>query len=412
MKAEIIAVGTEILLGDIVNTNAQFLAKELANVGIEVFKQTVIGDNSERLSQAFEEALASCDMVITTGGLGPTEDDLTKETACQVLGMSSVLHKPSLIALEAFFKKVGKEIPESNYKQVYFPKEATVLSNPNGTAPGAILQQGKKTIIVLPGPPKEMMPMFRNLVKPYLMKMSNGVIVSEMVRVLGVGEGYAAEKLKDLIENGQNPTVAPYAKEEDVVFRITAKAKSFEDALKMIYPLKMEVKNRMGIDAYAEGDDITIQAVVADLLKRKNLTIAVAESCTGGQIASRLAEQSGISKNFLEGIVAYTDDSKIKRLGVKRESLEKYTAVSENVAEEMAKGVVEMVGADIGISTTGYAEKGDGVSDEMSGIVFIGIIYNGKTHVQKHSFTGNRNTVRRKASIAALDFVRRCILNE
>ena len=215
-----------------------------------------------------------------------------------------------------------------------------------------------------------------------------------------------------MIENGQNPTVAPYAKEEDVVFRITAKAKSFEDALKMIYPLKMEVKNRMGIDAYAEGDDITIQAVVADLLKRKNLTIAVAESCTGGQIASRLAEQSGISKNFLEGIVAYTDDSKIKRLGVKRESLEKYTAVSENVAEEMAKGVVEMVGADIGISTTGYAEKGDGVSDEMSGIVFIGIIYNGKTHVQKHSFTGNRNTVRRKASIAALDFVRRCILNE
>lgn len=411
MRAEIIAVGTEILLGDIVNTNAQFLARELAGVGIEVFRQTVVGDNPERLRRAFEDALANCDMVITTGGLGPTEDDLTKETACEVLGMSPVLHEPSLAALEAFFKKIGREIAKSNYKQVYFPEEATVLSNPNGTAPGAILPKDGKTVIVLPGPPREMRPMYINLVKPYLLGMGNGVIASETVRVLGVGESSAAERLKDLIENGHNPTVAPYAKEEDVVFRITAKAQSYDDAQELIAPIKAEVERRLGIDAYAEGEDATIQAVVAGLLNGKNLTIAVAESCTGGQIASRLVECSGISANLLEGTVAYTDDAKVRRLGVKRESLEKYTAVSEAVAAEMAQGAAGMTGADIGLSTTGYAEGGDGVPDDMAGVVFVGITYNGRTQVKRCSFTGDRNTVRRKASVAALDLVRRCVLS-
>ena len=230
MRAEIISVGTEILLGDIVNTNTQFLAKELAYIGIEVYRQEVIGDNEDRLLGILEEALKRSDMVITTGGLGPTKDDLTKETACKFFNMDLELHEESLKALEEYFSRMGRKIVESNYKQVYFPKEAIVLPNPNGTAPGAILEKNNKYIVILPGPPKEMKPMYLNYVKPYLIKKGDGIIESKVIRVLGIGESMAAEKLKKFIENGVNPTVAPYAKEEDVILRITAKDESDEEA--------------------------------------------------------------------------------------------------------------------------------------------------------------------------------------
>ena len=238
MRAEIISVGTEILLGDIVNTNTQFLAKELASIGIEVYRQEVIGDNEDRLLGILEEALKRSDMVITTGGLGPTKDDLTKETACKFFNMDLELHEKSLKQLEEYFSRMGRKIVESNYKQVYFPKEAIVLPNPNGTAPGAILEKNNKYIVILPGPPKEMKPMYLNHVRPYLIKKGDGIIESKVVRVLGIGESMAAEKLKEFIENGVNPTVAPYAKEEDVIFRITAKAEREEEALKLIEPVK------------------------------------------------------------------------------------------------------------------------------------------------------------------------------
>ena len=219
MRAEIISVGTEILLGDIVNTNTQFLAKELASIGIEVYRQEVIGDNEDRLLGILEEALKRSDMVITTGGLGPTKDDLTKETACKFFNMDLELHEKSLKELEEYFSRMGRKIVESNYKQVYFPKEAIVLPNPNGTAPGAILEKNNKYIVILPGPPKEMKPMYLNHVRPYLIKKGDGIIESQVIRVLGIGESMAAEKLKKFIENGSNPTVAPYAKEEDILFQ-------------------------------------------------------------------------------------------------------------------------------------------------------------------------------------------------
>ncbi|MBS6602010.1 MAG: competence/damage-inducible protein A [Clostridium sp.] len=410
MRAEIISVGTEILLGDIVNTNTQFLAKELASIGIEVYRQEVIGDNEDRLLGILEEALKRSDMVITTGGLGPTKDDLTKETACKFFNMDLELHEKSLKQLEEYFSRMGRKIVESNYKQVYFPKEAIVLPNPNGTAPGAILEKNNKYIVILPGPPKEMKPMYLNHVRPYLIKKGDGIIESKVVRVLGIGESMAAEKLKEFIENGVNPTVAPYAKEEDVIFRITAKAEREEEALKLIEPVKNKVKEILGEDVYGEGEDTTIEKVVGDLLIKNNLKISTAESCTGGMIASRLVSISGISDAFLEGAVTYSNEAKVRTLNVKEETLKKYGAVSEETAREMAEGIAKRTGSDIAVVTTGIAGPGGGTEEKPVGLVYIGLYYKGEVFVYKNVFNGNRQEVRTKATVRALDIVRRKIM--
>lgn len=410
MRAEIISVGTEILLGDIVNTNTQFLAKELASIGIEVYRQEVIGDNEDRLLGILEEALKRSDMVITTGGLGPTKDDLTKETACKFFNMDLELHEKSLKQLEEYFSRMGRKIVESNYKQVYFPKEAIVLPNPNGTAPGAILEKNNKYIVILPGPPKEMKPMYLNHVRPYLIKKGDGIIESKVVRVLGIGESMAAEKLKEFIENGVNPTVAPYAKEEDVIFRITAKAEREEEALKLIEPVKNKVKEILGEDVYGEGEDTTIERVVGDLLIKNKLKISTAESCTGGMIASRLVSISGISDAFLEGAVTYSNEAKVRTLNVKEETLKKYGAVSEETAREMAEGIAKRTGSDIAVVTTGIAGPGGGTEEKPVGLVYIGLYYKGEVFVYKNVFNGNRQEVRTKATVRALDIVRRKIM--
>ena len=410
MRAEIISVGTEILLGDIVNTNTQFLAKELASIGIEVYRQEVVGDNQDRLLGILEEALNRSDMVITTGGLGPTNDDLTKETACKFFNMDLELHQESLKALEEYFFKMGRKITESNYKQVYFPKEAIVLPNPNGTAPGAILEKNNKYIVILPGPPREMKPMYLNHVKPYLIKKGDGIIESKVVRVLGIGESMAAEKLKKFIENGVNPTVAPYAKEEDVIFRITAKAESQKEALKLIEPVKNQIEEILGQDVYGEGEETTIEMVVGDLLIKNNLKISTAESCTGGMIASRLVSVPGISDVFLEGAVTYANEAKVRTLNVKEETLKKYGAVSEETAREMADGMAKRTGSDIAVVTTGIAGPGGGTEEKPVGLVYIGLYYKDEVYVYKNVFNGNRQKVRTKATVTALDMVRRKIL--
>ena len=409
MRAELIAVGTEILLGDIVNTNAQFLSKELASIGIDVYRQQVIGDNTERLLEVFDEAFKRSDIVITTGGLGPTEDDLTKETACKYFNMESVLHKPSEDDLNAYFKKIGKEMVQSNLKQVYFPKEATVLKNDNGTAPGAILKKDNKYIVLLPGPPKEMKPMFLNYAKDHLSKLGDGVIVSKTLRVLGIGESGAAELLQDLIEAGSNPTIAPYAKEDDVIFRITAKAENKEKAEALIEPVKNEVKKRLGDNCYGEDDD-TIETVVAELLLKKKLTISTAESCTGGMIASELISYPGISEAFIEGAVTYANEAKMRTLNVKKETLDKYGAVSEETAREMAEGIAKRTNSDVSVVTTGIAGPGGGTKDKPVGLVYIGVYYKGSVSVGRYVFFGDRYKVRRKATITALDLVRRTIM--
>ena len=406
MKAEIIAVGTEILLGDIVNTNAQFISKELASIGIDVFRQEVIGDNEDRLFEMLDEALKRSDIVITTGGLGPTGDDLTKETACKYFGMNLVLHQKSLEELKKYFARLNKEITESNMKQVYFPKESIVLPNPNGTAPGAILEKDNKFIIILPGPPKEMKPMFLNHVKKFLSAKGNGMIVSKVIRILGIGESFAAEKLKDLIDGSINPTIAPYAKDEDVIFRITAKADTEEEGFKLIEPVKNQVIERFGSDYYAD-DEETIEQVVGKMLVEKKLKIATAESCTGGMIASRLISYPGISEVFLEGAVTYSNEAKVRTLNVKQETLDEFGAVSQETAKEMAEGIANRAGADISVVTTGIAGPGGGTEDKPVGLVYIGVFFKGKVSTYRYVFNGDRNKVRLRATITALDLVRR-----
>jgi nicotinamide-nucleotide amidase len=412
MKAEIIAVGTEILLGDIVNTNAQFLSKELAKLGIEVYRQEVVGDNEIRLLEVLDEALKRSDLVITTGGLGPTQDDLTKETVCKYFNMKPVLHEESHKILKEMFNRLERKLTENNLKQVYFPKEAIVLANPNGTAPGALFKKGIKMVAVLPGPPKEMKPMFNNELKKHIKDLGDGIIVSRVIRVLGLGESAAADKLRQFIDNGINPTVAPYAKDDDVILRITAKADTEEEATKLIEPVANSVKNQLGLDYYGEGADTTIEQVVCKMLIERELKIATAESCTGGMIASRLVSYPGISDVFLEGAVTYSNEAKIRTLNVKNETLENYGAVSEQTAMEMAFGIADRAGADISVVTTGIAGPGGGTEDKPVGLVYIGVYYKGEASVEKCIFNGDRDKVRTRATITALDMVRREILKK
>ncbi|QAA35068.1 competence/damage-inducible protein A [Clostridium manihotivorum] len=410
MRAEIISVGTELLLGDIVNTNAQFLAKELAAVGIDVYHQTVVGDNEERMLKAFSDAFENCDLIVATGGLGPTPDDLTKETAAKFFGQELVVHEESWKSIEAYFNKNGRAMEGSNAKQAYFPKDAVVLPNPNGTAPGAVLKKDNKMIVVLPGPPKEMKPMFMNHVIPYLKQYTDTVLVSKVLRIFGIGEGFMAEEIADIINGQTNPTVAPYAKEIDVTLRITAKAKDEEEAKNLIKPVEDKIREKLGDNIYGEGET-TLEHVVAELLVRNKLTIATAESCTGGLVAANLINYPGISEVFLEGAVTYSNESKMKRLGVKEETLDKYGAVSEETAREMAEGIAKAAGTKVGISTTGIAGPGGGTDDKPVGLVYMGIYIDGNTLVRKFNFQGSREKVRQRAMMNALDWLRRELLN-
>ncbi len=409
MKCEIIAVGTEVILGDILNSNSQYLAKELANLGIDVYYHEAVGDNRERILDCFKKSLDRSDIIITTGGLGPTKDDMTKELAAEFFGMKMCIHEKSLQKIKDYFKKMGREFVKSNEKQAYFPKDAIILDNDNGTAPGAIFEKDDKTIIVLPGPPKEMEPMFQNHVRKYLEKRTGNTIVSEVLRVFGIGESSAEKKLQDLIDNGKNPTIAPYAKEGEVIFRITAKAESEEEARKLIKPLKDEVCNRLGDAVYNTGDT-TLQDTVSEMLVNKDMTIGVSESCTGGLLSSKLIEYPGISKVFLEGAVTYSNEAKMRTLNVKKETLEKFGAVSHETAREMAEGIAKRTGARIGVSTTGIAGPTGGTEEKPVGLVYFGIYVDGEVKSYKHIFTGDRNSVRNRASMTALDIIRKSLL--
>lgn len=409
MKCEILSVGTEILLGDILNTNSRYLSKELANLGIDVYYHQVVGDNRERILKALKEAFSRSDIIITTGGLGPTKDDMTKEIVAEFLGMDMYLHEESLKKIEDYFKKMGRVPVKSNEKQAYFPKEAIILENNNGTAPGAIFEKDGKAIIVLPGPPKEMEPMFNESVRKYLESLTGYTIVSEVLRVFGIGESEAENKLQDLIDNGKNPTIAPYAKEGEVTFRITAKGKDEEEARRLIKPLKEEVYNRLGNLIYNTGD-VSIQETVGEMLVNKNMTIGVSESCTGGLVSAKLIEYPGISSVFLEGAVTYSNEAKMRTLNVKKDTLEKFGAVSEETAREMAEGIAKRCGARIGVSTTGIAGPGGGTEEKPVGLVYIGVYIDGETKVERHVFSGNRSAVRNKASMTALNMVRKSLL--
>ena len=412
MKAEIIAVGTELLLGDILNTNAQFLAQELATLGIEIYYQTVVGDNPQRLEDTIFHAFSRADLVITTGGLGPTEDDLTKETAAKYFEENLVLDDKALNQIKTFFAATGRPMTQNNVKQAMVPEHnGIVLYNDNGTAPGIIFEKKGKIMVLLPGPPRETVPMFLNQVRPYLEKKQESTFVSRILRVAGIGESSMETRVKDIIDAQTNPTIAPYAKDGESILRITAKAGSEEEAENMIDPVADALKERLGKAVYAEGET-DMQTEVAKLLLEKKKTIAAAESCTGGLIASRLVEYPGISEVLLEGCVTYTDDAKMRRLGVKAETLEKYTAVSAETAMEMAEGIAKTSGADIGIATTGIAGPTGGTEEKPVGLVYVGLCYKGKTDTREFHLGGKRNKVRERAAYQALDWVRRVLQYE
>ena len=410
MRAEIITVGTEILLGDIVNTNSQYLAKELANLGVEVYYQGTVGDNEKRLLQSFEESLNRSDIVITTGGLGPTKDDLTKETAAKFFNQELVLDEKSWSDIKVYFNKLGKVPTENNKKQAYFPKDAIILDNNNGTAPGAILKKGKKIIIVLPGPPKEMKPMFEESVKPYLKRLTNETLVSKTLRFYGIGESSLEEEIIDIINEQSNPTIAPYAKDTEVTLRVTAKGASKEEAIDLINPVVNKIQDRVGNYIYSD-DDTSLEDTVAKLIINKNLTISVAESCTGGMVSSYLINYPGISSVFMEGCVTYSNEAKIKSLGVKKETLDKFGAVSEQTAIEMAKGIAKRYNTNIGLATTGIAGPEGGSDEKPVGLVYFGIYINGKTISKRYIFNGNRQQIRLRATKTILNDLRLELIN-
>jgi nicotinamide-nucleotide amidase len=409
MKAEIIAIGTEILLGDIVNTNAQFLAKELAALGIDVYHQSVIGDNEERIIESFEKAFERCDLVITTGGLGPTQDDLTKELGAKYFNKKLVLHEPSLDWIKTYLDMKDEAIVEANKKQAYFPEGSIILPNPNGTAPGSIVSENNKILIILPGPPREMKPMFNDHVKKYLEGITGEIIKSKVLRLFGIGESLMAQKLNNLIQNSKNPTVAPYAKDNDVTLRITAKGNSEKECDDLINPVDKEIKDALGEYIYGEGET-SLENVVSEILCNNKLSVSTAESCTGGMIAASLISYPGISDVFKEGAVTYSNESKMKRLGVSKETLDRYGAVSEETAREMAIGIAREANTDISISTTGIAGPGGGTDEKPVGLVYIGVFIKGKVVVNKFNFTGNRERIRRKTTMNALNILRKELL--
>ena len=410
MKAEIITVGTEILLGDILNTNCRYLSRELAAMGIEMYYQITVGDNEERLLKTLKESLNRSDIVICTGGLGPTEDDITKEVCAKYFGYKLELHKPSLDAMIERFKHMNRVPTKNNEKQAYFPKEAYILKNDNGTAPGCIMEKEGKMIVVLPGPPKEMESMFENYVKPYLSKLTDDVIESEVLRIIGVGESKVENDILDIIDSQTNPTIATYAKGYECTLRITAKAKSVEEAKELIKPMSDEMKRRFGQSLYATGET-SIEEVVAKMLVENNLKIAVAESCTGGMVSASLINYPGISSVFMEGCVTYSNEAKMKSLGVKKETLDVYGAVSDNCAKEMASGVAARYNTNVGIATTGIAGPGGGTDEKPVGLVYFGIYINGKVITKKYVFNGDRQGVRERATRTILNDLRLELLN-
>ena len=405
MNAEILAVGTELLLGDIVNTNAQFIAQGLAEMGIDVFYQTVVGDNPARLKKAMHNAFERADIIITTGGLGPTEDDLTKEIGAEYFGRELVLDEKALDRIKMFFDRLKRQMSENNVKQAMVPKDGIVMYNENGTAPGIIIENEKQILIMMPGPPREMKPMFTNQVMPYLASKQEYTLVSKVLRIAGIGESAVEMEIRDIIDKQTNPTVATYAKDWEATLRITARAKNAKEAEDLIKPVSVEMYRRFGENIYAEGET-TIQNTVAKMLVEKGKTIAVAESCTGGLVSAKLIEYPGVSSVLKEGIVSYGNEAKMHRLGVKKETLEQYGAVSAETAIEMAEGVARTAGADIGISTTGVA--GPGPSEgKPEGLVYIGVYIEGKKYYKELHLTGGRNVVRERAAYTVLDYLRR-----
>lgn len=410
MVVELISVGTEILLGNIVNTNAAYLAEKCAALGLSCYHQSVVGDNEERLTEAVEVACKRADVVILSGGLGPTQDDLTKEVVAKVFHKDLFMDKHSKERIERYFKSKKAEMTENNWKQAMMPEGAIIIDNENGTAPGLIIEENGKHIILLPGPPNELIPMFENSIRDYLNHMEPGIIYSQIVKICGISESKVETIVADLMEEQSNPTLAPYAKMGEIHLRVTAKAENEKEAKKLVKPLVKELKVRFGENVYSTEENTTLEKAVVDLLLANKLTVATVESCTGGLLAARLINVPGVSEVFKSGHITYSNKAKRKILGIKKSTLDKNGAVSEIVAKEMAKGASLVSKADVTVSVTGIAGPDGGTQEKPVGLVYIGCNVCGKTTVQENHFSGTRAQIRENTVAAALILMRKCIL--
>ena len=405
--AELIAVGTELLLGNIANTDAQMISQGLSQLGINVYYHTVVGDNPQRVRQAVDIARDRADILITTGGLGPTCDDLTKVAVAQAFGKELVYHEPSAQRIRERFAQRGTPVTENNFQQAMVPEGCTVLDNDWGTAPGVAFQADGTHVLMLPGPPRECAMMFRHRALPYLQQLADGVIASRTVKTFGIGESAAEALLRDLMNALHNPTLAPYAKPTGTELRITAHAPTREEALRLIAPVEEQVKAILG-DKVIGVDVDSLEEVCFALLKDRGLTVGTAESCTGGLLAKLLTDLPGSSAVFRGGVVSYTNGVKAGLLGVPQDLLDRYGAVSPQVAEAMARGAKAALGCDIALSTTGVAGPDADDRGNPIGLVYLGLAWGDQCRVTEfRAGPVERERVRRQAAQTALDLLRR-----
>nr|ADK10924.1 CinA [Thermoanaerobacterium saccharolyticum JW/SL-YS485] len=405
MKCEIISVGTELLLGQIANTNSKFISEMLTTLGIDVYFQTNVGDNKSRLLECLKIASERSDLIILTGGLGPTIDDLTKETVAEFFSLKLIEDIDTKLKIQSYFKRSKRNLTQNNYKQALFPEGAKILPNDNGTAPGFIIEKNNKVVVVLPGPPAELIPMFKNHVYSYLKPLSDEIIVSKVIKMFGISESQVDEMVNNLLVS-QNPTVAPLVGNGFVTLRITAKS---DDPLKAKNMIDEYEKNIRGLlSEYIFGvDDDTLESVVLNLLKTKNLTLSTAESCTGGLLSEKITSIPGASEVFKFGAITYSNESKQEILGVSKNIIEKYGAVSEETAREMAVNVKDIAKTDYGLSITGIAGPSGGTPTKPVGLVYIGLAYKDTVYIKKIISNGNRDKIRLNSAMNALDMLRR-----
>lgn len=415
MTAELISVGTELLLGNIVNTNANYLSRKCAELGFSLYYQITVGDNEGRLCEVLISSLQRSDVVILTGGLGPTQDDMTKEAVAKVLNRPLIMDETSKERIAAYFRfrsvdgKPSQVVTDNNWKQALKIEDSIVVENDNGTAPGYIVETEGKSIILLPGPPSEMIPMFDQRIFPYLQQKQSKVFISKMIKVCGIGESKAETDLLDLIEGQTNPTIAPYAKTGEVHFRITASADNADEAEKLLAPLVDELNRRFGDNIYTTAEEESLESVIIRMLKEKSFTVTTAESCTGGLLAGRLVNVSGASEVFKEGIITYSNEAKMKYLGVQEDTLKSFGAVSAQTAREMAMGAAKAAVSDAALAVTGIAGPEGGTKEKPVGLVYIACYLQGNVTVVEHKLKGNREKIREQSIIYALDLLRRCL---
>lgn len=410
MTAEIICVGTELLLGNIVNTNAAFLSEKLAYLGINCYFQTVVGDNRDRLLSVINTALSRADILIFSGGLGPTEDDLTKETVAEALGKKLIRDKWAEQEIAEYFALRGRVPTDNNWKQADVIEGCEILYNKNGTAPGIFVSEGERTVILLPGPPLELKSMFTDSVMPKLQQKCGQVFYSQTVKIVGPGESSVETQILDMLNTQENPTIAPYAKTGEVHLRVTARAKDEKEAREKTAPVVEELYRRFGNAVYTTDADETLEMALTKLLIKKKYTLTTAESCTGGMIAARMVNAPGVSAVLKSGFITYANEAKEELLGVSHDTLEKFGAVSRETAEEMAEGAVKAAHTDAAVAVTGIAGPDGGTKEKPVGLVYIGVNVRGNVEVREYHFSGSRQKIRESVTAAALTFLREKLL--